>query len=96
MARAQPKTVDQSSTTTHIRNTLTPLWPLPQKNASTLLHGDFWPENTLWQNEKLVAVIDWEDAERGDPLIDFAKSRSEIVWIFGVDAIHSPITINHA
>ena len=44
---------------------------------------------TLWQKEKLVAVIDWEDAERGDPLIDLAKSRSEIVWIFGIEAMNA-------
>ena len=73
----------------HIRKTLQSLWPVPQKNAATLLHGDFWPGNTLWQNDKLVAVIDWEGAERGDPLIDLAKSRSEIVWIFGIDAMNA-------
>jgi len=62
---------------------------LRQKNKTTLLHGDFWPGNSLWREGKLVAVIDWEDAEVGDPLIDLARSRSEIVWIFGIEAMNS-------
>ncbi len=62
---------------------------VPQSsNGAALLHGDFWPGNSLWQNGLLTAVIDWEDAGCGDPLIDLAQSRSEIVWIFGVEALH--------
>lgn len=53
----------------------------------SLLHGDFWPGNSLWQDGKLVAVIDWEDAMLGDPLIDLARGRSEIAWIFGITAM---------
>jgi aminoglycoside phosphotransferase (APT) family kinase protein len=63
--------------------------PIAQQNASALLHGDFWPGNILWRNQTLVAVIDWEDAKAGDPLTDFAISRLDILWIFGVDAMHS-------
>lgn len=55
--------------------------------APSLLHGDFWPGNSLWRNGQLVAVIDWEDALWGDPLLDVARSRSEIAWIFGLDAM---------
>ncbi len=72
-----------------IQEALASVWPLRQKNKAALLHGDFWPGNSLWRDEKLVAVIDWEDAEIGDPLIDLAKSRSEIGWIFGVDAMNN-------
>jgi aminoglycoside phosphotransferase (APT) family kinase protein len=39
--------------------------------------------------DTLVAVIDWEDAKLGDPLIDFAVSRLDILWIFGLDAFRS-------
>lgn len=59
----------------------------PAGNPAALLHGDFWPGNSLWRNGRLAAVIDWEDAQLGDPLIDLAQSRSEIVWIFGVAAL---------
>jgi aminoglycoside phosphotransferase (APT) family kinase protein len=65
------------------------VWPLPQRNTSVLLHGDFWPGNILWRDGTLVAVIDWEDAKLGDPLTDLAISRLDILWIFGVDAMHS-------
>lgn len=61
---------------------------LPEsQNKTALLHGDFWPGNSLWQDGRLTAVIDWEDAMLGDPLIDLAQSRSEIVWIFGLEAM---------
>ena len=34
-------------------------------------------------------MIDWEDAKLGDPLIDFALSRLDIVWIYGIDAMNT-------
>ena len=34
-------------------------------------------------------MIDWEDAQWGDPLLDFAISRLDIYWIFGGDALNS-------
>lgn len=63
-----------------------PLAP-SQTRPLTLLHGDFWPGNSLWQDGKLVAVLDWEDAMLGDPLIDLARGRAEIAWIFGIEAM---------
>jgi aminoglycoside phosphotransferase (APT) family kinase protein len=85
----RPIKVDESLDEGRIRDMLESVWPLPQRNASVLLHGDFWPGNILWQDEKLVAVIDWEDAKVGDPLIDFAISRLDMLWIFGINAMHS-------
>jgi aminoglycoside phosphotransferase (APT) family kinase protein len=85
----QPAHVDTSLDEGRIRATLEAMCPLPQRNASVLLHGDFWPGNILWQDERLVAVIDWEDAQIGDPLIDFALSRLDILWIFGIDALNA-------
>ncbi|MCY3556682.1 MAG: phosphotransferase [Gemmatimonadetes bacterium] len=58
-------------------------WPLPRKNAPVVLHGDYWPGNTLWQDGKLTAVIDWEDTRRGDPLFDVSNARFEILMLFG-------------
>ena len=71
-----------------IREALAAVGTLPVCNEPVLLHGDFWPGNTLWRAGELVAVIDWEDAELGDPLMDLAKARAEIAWIFGIDALH--------
>lgn len=70
-----------------IRARLTPADPPKPQNKRALLHGDFWPGNSLWQDGQLTAIIDWEDAQVGDPLIDFAQSRSEIAWIFGLRAL---------
>ena len=56
-------------------------------NAAVLLHGDFWPGNALWKDDRLVAIIDWEDAAIGDPLADVANARLELLWARGVDAM---------
>jgi aminoglycoside phosphotransferase (APT) family kinase protein len=85
----RPAQVDESLDEGHIREALESAWPLPQRNTSVLLHGDFWPGNLLWRDGQLVAVIDWEDAQLGDPLADVANSRLEILWAFGLDAMHS-------
>ena len=61
--------------------------PLPPRNAPAILHGDYWPGNVLWQHRQLVAVIDWEDAEFGDPLADLANSRLEVLFAFGQAAM---------
>ena len=39
-----------------------------------LAHGDFWYENMLVDDsvEKLVGIVDWEDAAVADPMLDFA------------------------
>lgn len=83
----RPARLDESLDEGHIRDILETVWPLPQPNRSRLLHGDFWPGNILWKDGRLVAVIDWEDAEVGDPLADFANSRLEILWAFGPEAM---------
>ncbi|MCA9716453.1 MAG: phosphotransferase family protein [Myxococcales bacterium] len=48
--------------------------------ASVLVHGDFWPGNILWRNGRVAAVVDWEDAALGDPLLDLACCRLELLW----------------
>ena len=48
-----------------------------------LLHGDFWPENLIWQNGRIAAVLDWEDAALGDPLSDVACTCLELRYVFG-------------
>ena len=89
MTGQRPAAVDQALDEGRIRDTLASLWPLWQRNAWALLHGDFWPGNVLWRDGKLVAVIDWEGAKLGDPLTDLAISRLDIAWILGIDAMHA-------
>ena len=56
-------------------------------NRRVVLHGDYWPGNVLWQDGRLVAVIDWEDASLGDPLADLATARVELLCRYGDDAM---------
>ncbi len=48
-----------------------------------LLHGDYWPENIMWQDDRIVAVLDWEDAATGDPLSDLACCCLELSYLHG-------------
>jgi aminoglycoside phosphotransferase (APT) family kinase protein len=84
-----PPELDASLDEARLRAALRPLWPWPQHNADVLLHGDYWPGNLLWNDGKLAAVLDWEEAERGDPLADIALSRLDILWAFGDAAMHA-------
>jgi aminoglycoside phosphotransferase (APT) family kinase protein len=87
--RQRPANLDESLGEGRIRDTLESVWPLSQQNTAGLLHGDFWPGNILWKDGQVVAIIDWEDAALGDPLADVANTRLEILWAFGLDAMHS-------
>lgn len=69
--------------------TLTAAWPLVPRHPATLLHGDFWPGNLLWRGGTLVGVIDWEDAQVGDPLYDLAVCRLDLLCILGEEALES-------
>lgn len=81
-------TLDETLDEGRIRETVESLSPVDQRNEPGLLHGDYWPGNILWRDGQLVAVIDWEDAAIGDPLIDLANSRLEMLWAFGIDAMN--------
>jgi aminoglycoside phosphotransferase (APT) family kinase protein len=87
MLRERPHHIDASLEEGRIRDTLEAVWPLPQLNESVLLHGDYWPGNILWNEGQLVAVIDWENAQLGDPLADLANTRLELLWAFGIEAM---------
>ena len=58
-----------------------------QRNPPVLLHGDFWLGNLLWQGDELTGIVDWEDAMLGDPLADLGKSRLEMLWALGREAM---------
>jgi aminoglycoside phosphotransferase (APT) family kinase protein len=92
---ALPAPPDELPDEGRIRDALKGVTPLG-RNAPALLHGDFWPGNCLWRNGRLVAVIDWEDAARGDPLVDLAISRLDLLWICGLEAMQSFMRHYHA
>jgi aminoglycoside phosphotransferase (APT) family kinase protein len=51
--------------------------------SPVLLHGDYWPKNVLWQDGRIAAIIDWEDAAVGDPLSDVACACLELSYLYG-------------
>ena len=42
------------------------------------VHHDFWPGNTMWVDQRLVTVIDWEGGCMGDPTLDLAYCSFDI------------------
>ncbi len=45
------------------------------------LHTDFWPGNTMWLDQDLVGVIDWEGCGTGDPAVDVAYCATDMRYI---------------
>jgi aminoglycoside phosphotransferase (APT) family kinase protein len=87
LAEPPLRSASEAAQERRIRAVLARAHARPQRNASVLQHGDFWPGNTLWRDGRLVAVIDWEDAAIGDPLADVANARLELLWALGGSAM---------
>jgi len=81
-----PASLDAALDEAAVRAALGRAWPPPQLNRPVVLHGDYWPGNTLWRSGTLVCVIDWEDAALGDPLADVANARMELTMAFSAAA----------
>jgi aminoglycoside phosphotransferase (APT) family kinase protein len=80
--------LDETLNLSLIRDLLKSSMPLPSMNKEVILHGDYWPGNILWKEDKLVSIIDWEDSGLGDPLTDLANSQLEILYHFGMQAMN--------
>jgi aminoglycoside phosphotransferase (APT) family kinase protein len=61
---------------------------MPRTQQSAIVHGDFRLENVIVdeQNHSVAAVLDWELATLGDPLVDLA---SLIAWWDGIPVLES-------
>jgi thiamine kinase-like enzyme len=79
--------LDEGLSESVLRSVMADAWPWRSAHPDRLLHGDYWPGNTLWRDGQLVAVIDWEDAAMGDPLLDVANMRLELLWFYESDAM---------
>jgi aminoglycoside phosphotransferase (APT) family kinase protein len=55
------------------------LLPDIQQVEPALVHLDYWRGNVLWDQGQISAVVDWEEAAYGDPGIDVAYCRIEMV-----------------
>lgn len=92
----RPRQLDHSLREGKIRAIIESLRPVPNLNPSVLLHGDLWVGNFLWQDNQLLAVVDWEETVVGDPLYGLAVSRMEIVMMFGLPAMEAFTQQYHA
>jgi aminoglycoside phosphotransferase (APT) family kinase protein len=54
------------------------LLPDVQPVPPTLVHIDYWLGNILWDQGRITAVVDWEEAACGDPGIDVAYCRMDM------------------
>jgi aminoglycoside phosphotransferase (APT) family kinase protein len=61
-------------------------WPRLQRAAPALIHGDFWPGNTLWRRGRMTGVVDWEQPRLGDPAQDVGCCRLDLTLLFGPEA----------
>ena len=69
-----------------LRSILVGLTDTAYQGELALIHGDFWPQNILWdENGAIKAVIDWEDACIGDPNADVAFACLELRYLYGKD-----------
>jgi len=58
------------------------------RGDTTILHTDFWAGNTLWNGQDLAAVVDWDWAALGDPLMDVSYAAMDLRfqgWDAGAD-----------
>jgi len=50
------------------------------------VHGDLWYGNTMWDDGRLTAVLDWDCAGVGPGGIDLGSLRCDAAWCHGVEA----------
>ncbi|MCB8976146.1 MAG: phosphotransferase family protein [Ardenticatenaceae bacterium] len=59
------------------------LLPTIQPTPPALMHIDYWLGNILWQEGRITAVLDWEEASYGNPGYDVAYLRLELAMLGG-------------
>ena len=50
------------------------------------VHGDFWHGNTLWEDDTLTGLVDWDRAGVGPPGVDLGSLRCDAALCAGPDA----------
>jgi aminoglycoside phosphotransferase (APT) family kinase protein len=56
------------------------------QSADGFVHGDLWQGNSMWDGDRLTALIDWECAGVGPAGVDLGALRLDAAMCFGVDA----------
>ena len=84
LERSSPKT--QEDLWREVAGALRAAAPNVRSNGSVLTHHDFWFGNTLWTDERLTGIVDWDEARIDDPAFDVAYARGDVHFMFGGDA----------
>jgi aminoglycoside phosphotransferase (APT) family kinase protein len=58
----------------------------PDDDQPGLVHGDLWYGNTIWDDGRLTAVLDWDCAGVGPAGIDLGSLRCDAAWCHGLEA----------
>jgi aminoglycoside phosphotransferase (APT) family kinase protein len=64
----------------------------PPDPVRVLVHGDLWHGNTLWVDDELTAIIDWDSAGVGHYALDLASLRLDAALMFGPEAAEPVVT----
>ena len=66
--------------------TLRRWWPRVRRNERRLVHGDYWPGNTVWYRGRLTGIVDWEQPQCGDAGQDIGCCRHDLTLLAGPEA----------
>jgi aminoglycoside phosphotransferase (APT) family kinase protein len=58
----------------------------PAASPSVFVHGDLWHGNTLWTDQCLSGIVDWDCAGAGAPGVDIGSLRCDAALCFGTAA----------
>jgi hypothetical protein len=58
----------------------------PPPGRTCLIHRDYHPGNTLWEDGRLTGVVDWTQASIGPAAVDLAHMRWNLALDHGLDA----------
>lgn len=72
---------------TDLWNAMRALWPSVDTSAKQIVHSDFWPGNTLWKADQLLAIVDWEWPSLGVPSDDVGYFLTDAAYVgFDIEA----------
>lgn len=66
-----------------VAGAITPIAAGVRANPPTLVHGDLWFGNTLWEHGRLTGIVDWDGARVADPAHDVAIARNDLALLAG-------------
>jgi aminoglycoside phosphotransferase (APT) family kinase protein len=82
----RPEAVARFPRTTALWERLAALWQLRAPLPAILVHGDYWPGNTVWRRGRMVGIIDWEEPRLSEPGEDVAYCRMDLALSIGDSA----------